>query len=141
MKHRAIDGWEPPRARRHERSSNWKRRGLRSSSIRSFGPITPDGDPFLIAKLHLEPGPGAATAISGGLVFRDQPLVASPLDLRPRREAVRRQAARREEQVVVGDQALEDFSPCPEGVLAQIAPAGLDTIKGDVDWWRHHGGR
>src|SRR5439155_22229218 len=21
------------------------------------------------------------------------------------------------------------------------APAGLDTIKGDVDWWRHHGGR
>ncbi len=93
--------------------------------------------PVLIAKLHREPGPGPATAIGGGLVLRDQPLVASPLDLRPRHKAVRRQAARREEQVVVVEQTLEDFSPCPEGVIAQITPAGMDTIKGDVDWWRH----
>jgi hypothetical protein len=50
---------------------------------------------------------------------------------------VRRQAARREEQVLVVDQTLEDFSPRPEGVIAQIAPAGMDTIKDDVDWWRH----
>jgi hypothetical protein len=48
------------------------------------------------------------TAIGGGLVLRDEPLVASPLDLRPRREAVRRQAARREEQALVVDQTLED---------------------------------
>ena len=87
------------------------------------------GPRFLIAKLHLEPGPGPATAIGRGLVLRDQPLVASPLDLRPRREAVRRQAARREQKVLVVDQTLEDFSPRPEGVIAQIAPPGMETIK------------
>jgi hypothetical protein len=54
---------------------------------------------------------------------------------------VRWQAARREEQVLVVDQTLEEFPPRPEGVIAQIAPAGLDTIKGDVDWWRHQGVR
>jgi hypothetical protein len=57
--------------------------------------------PVPIATLHLEPGPGPATAIGGGLVLRDQPLVATPLDLRPRREAMRRQAARREEQGLI----------------------------------------
>jgi hypothetical protein len=46
---------------------------------------------------------------------------------------VSRQAARREQQVLVVEQTLQDFSPRPEGVIAQIAPAGLDTIKGDVD--------
>jgi len=101
------------------------------------GACTVVTSPVLLAKLHLEPGPGPATAIGGGLVLCDQPLVASPLDLRPRREAVRRQTARREEQVLVVDQTLEDFSPCPEGVIAQVAPAGMDTIKDDVDWWRH----
>jgi len=54
---------------------------------------------------------------------------------------VRRQAARREKKVLVTDQTLDDFSPRPEGVIAQIAPAGMDTIKGDVDWWRHQGVR
>ena len=97
--------------------------------------------PVPIATLHLEPGPGPATAIGGGLVLRDQPFVASPLDLRPRREAVSWQAARREQQVLVVDQTLEDFSPRPEGVIAQIAPPGMDTIKGNVDWWRHQGVR
>jgi hypothetical protein len=38
------------------------------------------------------------------------------------------QAARREQQVLVVDQTLEDFSPRPEGVIAQIAPASVDTI-------------
>jgi hypothetical protein len=54
---------------------------------------------------------------------------------------MRRQAARREEQVLVADQTLEDFAPRPEGVIAQIAPAGMNTIKGDVDWRRHQGVR
>src|SRR2546422_559916 len=57
------------------------------------GACTVVTSPVLLAKLHLEPGPGPATAIGGGLVLCDQPLVASPLDLRPRREAVRRQSA------------------------------------------------
>src|SRR6266852_3374794 len=85
--------------------------------------------PVLLAKLHLEPGPGPAAAIGGGLVLRDQPLVASPLDLRPRREAVRRQAARREEKVLVTDQTLDDFSPRPEGMIAQIAPLAWTQSK------------
>ena len=42
---------------------------------------------------------------------------------------------------MVGDQSLEDFPPRPEGVIAEIAPAGKETIKGDVDWWRHQGVR
>ncbi len=52
MKHRAIEGWEPQRARRQERSRTWKRRGLRSSSIRSFGPIIPGGDCGVPGPLH-----------------------------------------------------------------------------------------
>ena len=81
--------------------------GLPGASIHSEQSPYPNGlregaapvatSPVLLAKLHLEPRPGPATPIGGGLVLRDQPLVASPLDLRPRREAVRRQAARREE--------------------------------------------
>jgi len=42
---------------------------------------------------------------------------------------VRRQAARREQKVLVVDQTLEGFSPRPEGVIAQIAPPGMETIK------------
>jgi hypothetical protein len=50
-----------------------------------------------VATLDLEPGPGPAAEIGGGLVLRDEPLVASPLDFLPRVEAVGGQAARREE--------------------------------------------
>jgi hypothetical protein len=30
---------------------------------------------------------------------------------------------------LVVDQTLEDFSPRPEGVVAQVAPAGLATLR------------
>src|SRR5467141_2850793 len=37
------------------------------------------------------------------------------------------------------EQGLEDFSPCPERGVAEVSPTGVDTIKGNVDWWRHYG--
>jgi len=50
-----------------------------------------------VAGLDLEPGPGAAAEIRGGLVFSDEPLVSSPLDFRPSLQAADGKAARREE--------------------------------------------
>jgi len=52
---------------------------------------------------------------------------------------VGRKAARREQELLAIEQGLEDVSPCPEREVAEVSPAGVDTIKGDVDWWRHHG--
>ena len=49
------------------------------------------------ATFDLEPGPGAAANIGGGLVLRDETLVSSPLHFLPRIEAVGGQAARRED--------------------------------------------
>jgi hypothetical protein len=99
----------------------------------------PGRNPFLIAKLNLEPGPGPATAIGGGFVLGDEPLVASPLDLRPGFQAVGGKAARREEESLASEHGLEDFSSCPERVVSEVSPIGVGTIKGDESWWRHHG--
>jgi hypothetical protein len=83
MRLRAIEGWDSQRARRHERSRSWMRRGLRSSSRPRVRPrvtahdlrMIPDGvflrlgrglvdeppcarsvvtSPVVLAKLHLE---------------------------------------------------------------------------------------
>src|SRR6266508_5823218 len=100
---------------------------------------TSGGRALDVATLDLEPGPGEAAAIGGGLVLRDEPFVASSLDLRPGVQAVGGQAARREEEVLAIDQGLEDFASDPERVGAEISPTGVDTIKDDVHGWRHEG--
>ena len=48
-------------------------------------------------------------------------------------------AARREEESLASEHGLEDFASCPERVVSKVSPIGVGTIKGDENWWRHHG--
>ncbi len=70
--------------------------------LRPLAPGCPSGGRALdVATLDLEPGPGEAAEIGGGLVLRDEPFVASSLDLRPGVQALGGQAARREEELLM----------------------------------------
>src|SRR5262249_36221143 len=87
--------------------------------------------------LDLEPGPGPAAEVGGGLVLGDESFISPSPNFLPRFEAMGGKSAGREKELLASEQGLEDLSPHPEWVASEIAPSRIHTIEGDVDWWRH----